>query len=106
MATAKKASTKKSTTQSTKQAAASKTAAGNKTEKAAPKTTEARLNDIEKRLAALEGSKCEMTEKMKKCWSECKVPSQDEARKWVKANPFLALAIAVLGTALIVSIIS
>ena len=74
--------------------------------KTAPKTTEARLNDLEKRVAEIEGSKCEMTEKFKKCWSECKVPTQQEARAWIKANPFLALAIAVLGTALIVSIIS
>lgn len=86
--------------------ATNKKTTATKTEKAAPKTTEARLNDIEKRLAELEGSKCEFTEKMKKCWSDCKVPSQTEARAWIKANPFLALAIAVLGTALIVSIIS
>lgn len=87
-------------------ATAKKSSSTKTTAKAAPKTTEARLNDIEKRLAALEGDKCEFTEKMKNCWDECKVPSQEEARAWVKANPFLALAIAVLGTALLVSIIS
>ena len=103
------ASTKKTTPNKTAAKTASTTAAETTkttTTKSAPKTTEARLNDIEKRLAELESNKCDMTEKMQKCWKDCKVPSQQDVSNWVKANPFLALAVAVLATALIVSIIA
>ena len=74
--------------------------------KSAPQTTEVRLEDIEKRLADLEANKCEVTEKLQKCWKDCKVPSQQEVRNWIKDNPFLALTVAVLATAVIVLMLS
>ena len=91
---------------STKSNTANKTTTTSKTAtKTAPKSTEVRLNDIEKRLAALEANKCEVRDAVQKCFNDCKIPTQQEARAWIKENPFLALGIAVLTTALIVLIL-
>lgn len=77
-----------------------------KAKPASPKTTDARLKQIENRLDALEKNKCSVREGWKTFCAECKIPNQAQTRIWVKENPFLALAIAVLGTALLVSILS
>lgn len=69
------------------------------------KTEEQKIIELEARIAKLEACKCPCTKVMGKICKDGKCPTQDEVRDWVKANPFLALGIAVIATALIVGII-
>jgi len=72
------------------------------------KTPEQHIADLEARIAQLETCKCpcrKIAARMGDLCKDGKCPSQDELREWVKANPFLALGVTALATAIVVAII-
>lgn len=76
--------------------------------KTAPaKTPEAQIAELEARIEKLEAAKCECPahKLMAKVCKDGKCPTQDEARQWIKDNPFLALGIAVLVSAFVFGIL-
>ncbi len=68
------------------------------------KTDEERMDDMEARIEALE-QKGAAWDTIKTWYKEGKMPSQEEMRMWIKDNPFLAMGMAILATALIIGII-
>lgn len=75
------------------------------TEKTADKDQQ--IADLEARLAKLEASQCPGCKAFKKFCKdgECKCPTQDEMREWIKENPFMAMGVAVILTAFVVGVI-
>lgn len=72
--------------------------------KTAPaKTPEAQIAELEARIEKLEA--CPVRKFMGNLCKDGKCPTQDEARQWIKDNPFLALGIAVLVSAFVFGIL-
>lgn len=72
------------------------------------KTPEQHIAALEARIAELEACKCpckKITSNLGKLCKDGKCPNQDELRDWIKANPFLAIGVVALATAIIVGII-